>query len=110
MARADSKQISYPVKKRSSWDFVDRLGVCSVHSSAGLEKGSPLVPHPGKVWLMFDVLKGNVYRSVQKSVAACSKKDSITASNCGRFLPALQIKSLLTSFALECFLSPLNKQ
>ena len=41
-----------------------------------------------------------VYRIVPKSEVACPKKDSITASNWGRFLPALQIKLPLTWFVL----------
>lgn len=50
-----------------------------------------------------NVLKGNVYRGISKSEVACPKKDSITASNCGRFLPALQIKMPLKLFVLGGF-------
>lgn len=49
------------------------------------------------------ILKGNVYRIVPKSEVACPKKDSITASNWGRFLPGLQIKSPLKLFVLGGF-------
>lgn len=48
-------------------------------------------------------LKGNVYRIVPISEVACPKKDSITASNWGRFLPGLQIKSPLKWFVLGGF-------
>lgn len=41
-----------------------------------------------------------VYRIMPKSEVACPKKDSITASNWGRFLPVLQIKSPLKLFVL----------
>lgn len=39
------------------------------------------------------------YQCMPKSEVACPKKDSITASNWGRFLAVLQIKSLLKLFA-----------
>lgn len=66
--------------------------------------------HQGMMILMLEqgvihILKGNVYRSMPKSEVACPKKDSITASNWGRFLPALQIKSPLKLFVL-CGLTP----
>lgn len=41
-----------------------------------------------------------VYRCLPESEVACPKKDSITASNWGRFLPVLQIKSPLKLFVL----------
>lgn len=39
------------------------------------------------------------YQCMPKSEVACPKKDSITASNWGRFLAVLQIKSPLKLFA-----------
>lgn len=40
------------------------------------------------------------YQCMPKSEVACPKKDSITASNWGRFLPVLQIKLPLKLFVL----------
>ena len=73
------------------------------------------VPVPQSVWSsraadrwMFaeSVQYGNilkVYRCMPKSEVACPKKDSITASNWGRFLPVLQIKSPLKLVVLDGF-------
>lgn len=54
----------------------------------------------GRLRLECALLNQKVYQIMPQSEVACPKKDSITASNWGRFLPALQIKSLLKWFVL----------
>lgn len=49
-------------------------------------------------YAVLNILK--VYQITPKSEVACPKKDSITASNWGRFLPTLQIKLSLKLFVL----------
>lgn len=66
----------------------------------------PPAPQGGRgleIWLRLECAVLNIFKVYQItaiSEVACPKKDSITASNWGRFLPVLQIKLSLKWFVL----------
>lgn len=75
--------------------LVHQAALCAVWSSRAA-RGWVLEEY--EEYAVLNILK--VYRCMPEPEVACPKKDSITASNWGRFLPVLQIKSPLKLFVL----------